>query len=161
MEEGEGTISYPDGNILLGEFSNGKIHGNAVFKYPNGDQREGNFHENVLDGQVIYTKSDGTIVIEFWSNGDPVPEKETIVKEAASKEAKNVEKKPEIEKDVTFDLSALRNTIRSGDRTQTFRNFSENERQPKKQRMDAEMLRKITDEANRDFLYSVFSRVNG
>lgn len=70
-----GFITYPDGNVLEGEFSNGKIHGNAVLKYPNGDQREGYFFENVLDGQVIYTKANGMIVIEFWKNGEPLPDK--------------------------------------------------------------------------------------
>ena len=52
-----------NGNILEGEFADGKIHGHAVFKYPNGDQREGVFSENVLDGQVIYTRANGRIVI--------------------------------------------------------------------------------------------------
>ena len=80
VEEGVGTIFYADGNVLEGEFSDGKIHGNAVFKYPNGDQREGFFFDNVLDGQVIYTKSDGKIIIEVWKNGEPLPDKETIVR---------------------------------------------------------------------------------
>ena len=62
VEEGEGIITYQDGNILEGEFSDGKIHGHAVFKYPNGDKREGFFFENVLDGQVIYTKGGRPIV---------------------------------------------------------------------------------------------------
>ena len=79
VEEGEGTITYPDGNVLEGEFSNGKIHGNAVFRYPNGDQREGFFFENVLDGQVIYTKADGTIVIEVWKDGEELADRQQIV----------------------------------------------------------------------------------
>ena len=159
-------IIYPDGNILEGEFLNGKIHGNAVFKYPNGDQREGFFFENVLNGQVIYTKSDGTIVIEFWKNGDPVPEKETLVRQGGSKETRSTTKKPKVVSGTekpsgSFDLSALRNTIRNGDRTQTFASGDSTNREPKKRKMDAQMLRKITDDANRSFLFSVFNRVNG
>ena len=65
-----------------------------------------------------------------------------------------------------FDLSALRNTIRSSDRTQVFRAFDDStnsNRQPKKDNdnMDIQTLRKITDKSNRDFLLSVFNRVNG
>ena len=68
----------------------------------------------------------------------------------------------------TVDLSALRNAIRSSDRTQLF--FNSNSQQPQKPRepklqttesMDVTKLRQETDVANREFLYSVFQRVNG
>jgi len=186
VEEGVGTITYPDGNVLEGEFSDGNIHGNAVFKYPNGDQREGFFFDSVLDGQVIYTKNDGMIIIELWKNGEPLPEKDTIVRQSDNR---NLDKTlpvlpmvPTPLSDVTtketttsaatisttesqakFDLSAIRNTIRSSDRTQVFKSESALQREPKtqNQNMDAQRLRKITDQTNRDFLFSVFNRVNG
>ena len=68
----------------------------------------------------------------------------------------------------SVDLSALRNAIRSSDRTQLF--FNSNSQQPQKPRepklqttesMDVTKLRQETDVANREFLYSVFQRVNG
>ena len=61
-----------------------------------------------------------------------------------------------------FDLSSLRNTIRSSDRTQVFKSET-SQREPKNQNqnMDAQRLRKITDQTNRDFLFFVFNRVNG
>lgn len=186
VEEGVGTITYPDGNVLEGEFSDGNIHGNAVFKYPNGDQREGFFFDSVLDGQVIYTKNDGMIIIELWKNGEPLPEKDTVVRQSDNR---NLDKTlpvlpmvPTPLSDVTteetttsaatisttesqakFDLSAIRNTIRSSDRTQVFHSESALQREPKtqNQNMDAQRLRKITDQRNRDFLLSVFNRVNG
>ena len=74
--------SYPNGNVLEGEFDRGKIHGHAVFRYPNGDQREGFFRENVLDGQVIFTESTGKTIIEVWRNGKRVKEEEQVVVEA-------------------------------------------------------------------------------
>ena len=52
LEEGQGEISYPNGNVLSGQFEDGKIHGHTVLRYANGDQREGFFRENELDGQV-------------------------------------------------------------------------------------------------------------
>ena len=171
---------------MEGEFSDGNIHGNAVFKYPNGDQREGFFFDSVLDGQVIYTKNDGMIIIELWKNGEPLPEKDTIVRQSDNR---NLDKTlpvspmvPTALSDVTteetttsaamitttesqakFDLSAIRNTIRSSDRTQVFQSESTLQREPKtqNQNMDAQRLRKITDQTNRDFLFSVFNRVNG
>ena len=42
------------------------------FRYASGDQREGFFLDNILDGQVIFTKVDGTTVIETWSKGEKV-----------------------------------------------------------------------------------------
>ena len=170
-----------------GEFSDGNIHGNAVFKYPNGDQREGFFFDSVLDGQVIYTKNDGMIIIELWKNGEPLPEKDTIVRQSDDRNLDKTVALPvlpivtplsDVSKEETstsaatisttesqakFDLSAIRNTIRSSDRTQVFQSESTLQREPKTQdqNMDAQRLRKITDQTNRDFLFSVFNRVNG
>ena len=154
VEEGEGRIFYPNGNILEGEFSEGKIHGHAVFKYPNGDQREGFFTENVLDGQVIYTRANGKIVIELWRQGERLPDKEVVVQESPST-ASTTQRSSE-DSTQKFDLKNLRQTIRSGDR------FQLKAREPKNEaHMDAEALRKQTDQSNRDFLFKVFQRVNG
>ena len=187
VEEGEGTITYEDGNILKGEFSDGKIHGHAVFRYPNGDQREGFFFENVLDGQVIYTKADGMIVIELWKNGENLESKSQIVRPSNSVVQSTIQTPTTVEilKPVTksksttnqdpnsvssttesnrlstsFDINALRKAIRSGDRTQM---FSSNPREPRIQTesMDVKKLREETDIANEEFLRSVFLRVNG
>ena len=159
VEEGEGRIVYPNGNILEGEFSDGKIHGHAVFKYPNGDQREGFFTENVLDGQVIYTRANGKIVIELWKNGERLPDKQVVVQESPSSSASTTvqtEVASTTPSTLKFDLANLRQTIRSGDR------FQLKAREPKNDsHMDAEALRKQTDESNRDFLFKVFQRVNG
>ncbi len=79
-------FSYPNGNVLEGEFEHGKIHGHAVFRYKNGDQREGFFRENILDGQVIFTeKSSGRTVIELWRNGERRDDEEQVVKAGSAK----------------------------------------------------------------------------
>ena len=227
MEEGEGLISYSDGNILEGEFSDGKIHGHAVFKYPNGDRREGFFFENVLDGQVIYTKADGMIVIELWNNGENIEDQSEVIRPSdddihrgrggASTPPSPRSRtstttpvpsapvtikilKPNVQStiapsanhfvqfgpsnpsalgdatiDITtrtpssvnhvVDISAIRNAIRSGDRTQVF-SSSLNDKKPREPKvqenaMDVRRLRQETDLANREFLLSVFQRVNG
>lgn len=70
LEHGQGFITYPNGNSLDAEFIAGKIMGHGVFRYASGDQREGFFRDNILEGQVIFTRSDGTTVIEKWSKGE-------------------------------------------------------------------------------------------
>jgi len=72
LEHGQGFIRYPNGNSLDAEFVAGKIMGHGVFKYASGDQREGFFRDNILDGQVIFTRSDGTTLIEKWLKGEKV-----------------------------------------------------------------------------------------
>jgi len=72
LEHGRGYITYPNGNSLDAEFVAGKIMGHGVFRYSSGDQREGFFRDNILDGQVIFTKRDGTTVIEQWVKGEKV-----------------------------------------------------------------------------------------
>ena len=66
----------------------------------------------------------------------------------------------------SVDLSALRNAIRSSDRTQLFFNSNSQPQKPREPKlqtesMDVTKLRQETDVANREFLYSVFQRVNG
>ena len=73
-----------------------------TLRYDNGDQREGFFRDNILDGQVIFTKSDGTTLIENWVEGEKVEtEKEELDLEEES-----------LEKTVS---SAGRNEISSGE----------------------------------------------
>ena len=145
------------------------------FKYPNGDQREGFFSENVLDGQVIYTRANGQIVIELWKNGERLPDRQVVVQESPTASSSSspeettpaslltrttststIPPPPQSSLSQPFDLSDIRQTIRSGDR------FQLKSREPKKEaRMDVVALRKETDESNRDFLFKVFQRVNG
>ena len=66
----------------------------------------------------------------------------------------------------SVDLSASRNAIRSSDRTQLFFNSNSQTQKPREPKlqtesMDVTKLRQETDVANREFLYSVFQRVNG
>ena len=44
----------------------------SLVRYANGDQREGFFEDNILDGQVIFTRSDGTTIIEKWIKGEKI-----------------------------------------------------------------------------------------
>ena len=57
-----------------------------LLRYANGDQREGFFRDNILDGQVIFTKSDGTTVIENWVEGEKVEREEDLEEEGEGEE---------------------------------------------------------------------------
>ena len=173
-------LYYPDTLLSLGPCLGKMVDGKnpcwyelwriTLLKYPNGDQREGFFSENVLDGQVIYTRANGQIVIELWKNGERLPDRQVVVQESPSAPEETTQASlltrttststipppPQSSLSQPFDLSDIRQTIRSGDR------FQLKSREPKKEaRMDVVALRKETDESNRDFLFKVFQRVNG
>lgn len=147
LESGVGSIQYPNGNYLEAEFRDGKIEGHGVFKYENGDQREGFFSENTLDGQVIYTRNDGVTVIEKWTNGTRVEDRDVIVQDGVNfadtvrqhnanghklsgKTEENGGKHtetPASSADSGIDLEQIKKAIRSGDRVALF----SSERRPK------------------------------
>ena len=113
------------------------------------------------------------ISTELWKNGERLADRQVVVQESPATTVSQEENQDTIlaltstttsttlapapqEPDHLFNLSDIRQTIRSGDR------FQLKSREPKKEtRMDVEALRKETDESNRDFLFKVFQRVNG
>ena len=56
---GQGTLTWPDGNKYVGQFHDGSISGQGVLAWANGDKYAGEFHGGKMDGI-------GTLV---WSNG--------------------------------------------------------------------------------------------
>lgn len=189
LEHGSGFIHYPNGNTLDAEFIAGKIQGHGVFRYNNGDQREGFFRDNILDGQVIFTRINGETVIEKWVNGKKVDDdgKELESSNAAivevpddsneSKKGENLKKKTTTRKPVTdrtlatvgsgpkltngIDLEALREAIRSGDKSAQ---FSTSGREPKSRdsvsQQDVSRLGEQARERHHQFLLSIFRNVN-
>merc|ERR1712117_167276 len=107
-EHGRGYIRYPNGNSLDAEFVAGKIMGHGVFRYASGDQREGFFVDNILDGQVIFTRNDGTTVIEKWLKGEKVDSDEADVSTTETNSIKtNIESQEDIKIILNDDRESL------------------------------------------------------
>jgi len=182
LEHGSGFIHYPNGNTLDAEFIAGKIQGHGVFRYNNGDQREGFFRDNILDGQVIFTRINGETVIEKWVNGKKVDDdgSEQESSNAAiveipevtsqSRNTKKTTKKPQPNKGLDgsrnrftngIDLEALREAIRSGDKSAQ---FTTSGREPKsRDGVSQEDVSRLGEEArlrHRQFLFEIYKNVN-
>jgi hypothetical protein len=48
--EGEGTLTYKNGEVIRGQFSGGRPHGIAKRSFENGDEYEGEFSAGVVSG---------------------------------------------------------------------------------------------------------------
>ena len=88
--------------------------------------------------------------------------KETVVQNPQkATSTPNPSKPVQISTETTSAGDFVRNTV-IGPRSRLFFKSEDEQRQPKqKTEMDAEMLRKITDAANKSFLLSIFKQVNG
>lgn len=54
-----GQLTFADGASYVGEFKDGKIHGQGTATYSNGDKYVGEFRDNKRHGQGTYTFADG------------------------------------------------------------------------------------------------------
>ncbi len=57
---GEGTYTFADGRKHVGEFKDGVIHGQGTYTLADGGQYVGEFKDNKFHGQGTYTWADGT-----------------------------------------------------------------------------------------------------
>ena len=55
-----GTYTYDSGIKYVGEWRNGKSHGQGAFTFPDGDKYVGEFRDGKANGHGIHT----------WANGD-------------------------------------------------------------------------------------------
>ena len=60
VPNGQGTLTYPDGQKYEGEWKDGKWDGQGTWTSPDGDKYEGEWKDGQSHGQGTYT----------WSNGD-------------------------------------------------------------------------------------------
>jgi hypothetical protein len=58
--EGQGTVTYPNGNKYIGEFKNSEINGQGTLHYADGSKYIGEFKNSEFNGQ-------GTL---YYANGD-------------------------------------------------------------------------------------------
>ena len=71
---GQGTLTYPDGDKYVGEYKDNKRHGQGTYTYgPNsewaGDKYVGEWKDNIPHGQGTLTLANGGKSVGAWENG--------------------------------------------------------------------------------------------
>ena len=69
-----GTYAWRDGNKYVGEWMDGKRHGQGTYTYANGDKYVGNYQDGKKHGQGTFTFSDGERKTGFYMNGEYIPD---------------------------------------------------------------------------------------
>ena len=65
----EDTKTLADGDKYVGEFRDGKRHGQGIYTYANGDKYVGEYRDGKKHGQGIYTFADGDKYVGEWRYG--------------------------------------------------------------------------------------------
>jgi antitoxin component YwqK of YwqJK toxin-antitoxin module len=63
-----GTYTYADGRKYVGEYRNGKKHGQGTTTYPNGTKYVGEWRDGEYNGQGTRTDANGRIEEGVWKN---------------------------------------------------------------------------------------------
>ena len=72
---GQGTYTYANGDEYVGEYKDGKYHGQGTLTFANGDEYVGGWKDNKVHGQGTYTFSDGERrIVGYFMNGEYIPE---------------------------------------------------------------------------------------
>ena len=64
-----GTDTYANGNKYVGEWKNGKYHGQGTFTFPSGEKHVGKWKNQLPNGQGVHTYTDGRIEEGIFENG--------------------------------------------------------------------------------------------
>ena len=70
---GQGTTTYADGDKYVGEYQDNKRHGQGTYTYADGDKYVGELQDDKYHGQGTYTSKGGTELTGFFLNGSFVP----------------------------------------------------------------------------------------
>jgi len=65
---GYGTYTYANGNKYVGEYKNGKPHGQRTYTWANGNKYVGEFKDAKRNGLGTYTFANGTVDKGIWKN---------------------------------------------------------------------------------------------
>jgi hypothetical protein len=70
---GQGTYTYASGDKYAGEFKDGMMHGQGTYTYGlgewEGDKYVGEFKDDMMHGQGTYTEANGTVHIVLCEEG--------------------------------------------------------------------------------------------
>ena len=69
LRSGNGTMSYNDGRVYTGQWSNDWANGKGTGIWPNGDKYDGEFRDGLFHGYGKLTFSDGTVYEGQYSDG--------------------------------------------------------------------------------------------
>ena len=70
--KGFGTYTYASGDKYVGEYKDGKYHGQGTFTFASGDKYVGEFKDDKYHGQGAITTADGKIYKGIWKNNELV-----------------------------------------------------------------------------------------
>ena len=71
----EGTVTYPDGTLYVGDFKDGKRHGQGTYTFPRGSksavccEHVGKWKNGMPNGLGVHTYADGRIEEGMYKNG--------------------------------------------------------------------------------------------
>ena len=68
---GLGSLTYPDGEKYVGEWKDGKKHGQGTDIFSSGNKYEGEYKDGEKHGQGTYTLTDGNRFEGEWKDGKP------------------------------------------------------------------------------------------
>ena len=74
LMHGKGTYTYRSGAVYRGEFAQGQVHGYGVVDYPDGARFEGQWRRNRKHGQGTLIRPSGKTEHGSWANGKRVLE---------------------------------------------------------------------------------------
>ena len=74
----KGKILFKNDNEYEGHFEDGKMKGKGIFKYKNGDIYEGFFDNDLFNGEGKIIKSDGNVTKGIFKDGELVEELKTL-----------------------------------------------------------------------------------
>ena len=66
---GQGTVTWPNGYIYVGDFKESKWHGQGTLTFPDGAAYVGEWRDGFMNGQGSLTLADGKVKKGIWKNG--------------------------------------------------------------------------------------------
>ena len=69
-QHGQGTYTTANGDKYVGEFKYGKSHGQGTLTYANGDKYVGEWKDGKSHGQGTYTYANGDKYVGEWKDGN-------------------------------------------------------------------------------------------
>ena len=71
----QGTESWENGRKYVGEFVDGKRHGQGTMTHPDGAKYVGQWKDSIPNGEGTYTFADGKIDKGIWKKGELIKRK--------------------------------------------------------------------------------------